>query len=250
MRLIRRAIRRAMTRRGLTLTRTPAALLETPSAVLQFSFDHVLSHFLLHCSTPPTFIQIGAFDGKSGDPIYPYIKRGLLKGCFVEPQADAFQNLQANYAGVEGVRFKRAAIGPKSGEATLYRVKPGTPGPEWLFQIASFSRDVLMKHAPYAPGLEQAIITETVPTVTFDELLAELPEPPSVVVIDTEGYDYEIVKLLDVPRRKPSLILYEHKHLSDADQNACVKLLIDAGYLVAPIGQDTVASQPESGTNV
>jgi hypothetical protein len=155
---------------------------------------------------------------------------------------------QATYVGIEGLHFKRTSIGPERGNRLLYRVRPGTTGPEWLYQIASFSREVLLKHAPDVPGLEQSIITELVPTITFDELVAELPVNPSVVVIDTQGYDFEIVKLLNVAERKPRLVLYEHKHLVAADQNACVELLIAAGYQVALTGQDTVAYLPDKQT--
>jgi FkbM family methyltransferase len=241
MSTLRRATRHALAKRGYAVSRMPPSLCDNSAAILRLSFDHVLSHFLLRHPTIPYFLQVGAFDGVSGDPLYPYVKRGLLKGCLVEPQSDAYERLQANYHGIEGVCFRRAAIGPKAGDRILYRVRPGTVGPEWLFQIASFSREVLLKHATAVPGLEQAIITEIVPTITFDELLVELPVVPNVVVIDTEGYDFEIIKLLNAAFHKPNVILYEHKHLVAADQNACVELLIAAGYQLSLAGNDTVA---------
>jgi hypothetical protein len=68
------------------------------------------------------------------------------------------------------------------------------------------------------------------------------------VAIDTEGYDYEIVKLLNVRVHRPRIILYESKHLSTADQNACVDLLCGVGYRVAVLKLDTVAYLPEETT--
>lgn len=245
MRSLRSAIRRMLPGRDHAAARTPKPLVKNPDAQLKLTFDDVLSRLILNEPKGLYFVQVGAFDGVSGDPLHPYVKRGLLSGCLVEPQADAFERLQRNYEGVEGVRLKRAAIASKSGESTLYRVRPGTVGPEWLFQIASFSREVLLKHAPLVPGLEQAIITETVPTITFDQLTAELPETPSIVVIDTEGYDFEVIKLLNVKVRKPRLILYEHKHLTPADQDACLESLIAAGYQVAVLTTDTIARLSE-----
>jgi FkbM family methyltransferase len=206
------------------------------------TFDHVLCRYLLHLDRVPYFIQIGAFDGVSSDPLHFYVRRGLLKGCLVEPQADAFEKLRANYAGCAGLSFKRAAIGAQSGTSTLYRVRPGTAGPKWLPQIASFRKEVLLKHASRVPGLEQAVLVETVPAVTFDDLLTELRVTPDIVVIDTEGYDFEVIKLLNVPLRKPSIILYEDKHLRVEDQMACLQLLASVGYLMAKSGrQDMVA---------
>ena len=237
-------VRRTLSRQGYNVDRIPPVLGANPRARLRLSFDHVLCRHLVHQPGVPYFVQVGAFDGVSGDPLYPYVKRGLLKGCLVEPQADAFERLKANYAGVEGMAFKRAAIGPRSGSATLYSVRPGTAGPEWLPQIASFSRETLLKHARYIPGLEESIITEAVPMVTFEELMADLSAPPDIVVIDTEGYDFEVIKHLRAAGLKPRLILYEHKHLSAADQNACAGLLLAAGYEVASVGEDTVAYSP------
>jgi FkbM family methyltransferase len=206
------------------------------------TFDQVLQQYLSTQATKPYFVQIGAFDGVSGDPLFPWVKQGKLAGCLIEPQADAFERLQANYAGVDGVAFKRAAIGPQAGNSTLFRIRPGSIGPEWLFQLASFDRSILLRHAPFVPGLEQMIITETVPTITVEQLLAELPARPNVLVIDTEGYDFELIKLWNVPRRKPEIILYEHKHLTTADQAACRQHLIENGYRVHPLDQDTVAT--------
>ena len=151
--------------------------------------------------------------------------------------------------GSTGSASTRAAIGASSGQATLYRVRPGTAGPPWLFEIASFRRDVLLKHATIVPNLEEAIVTETVPTITFNELFAELETKPDIVVIDTEGFDYEIVKLLEATAHRPRIILYEHKHLSPADQDACVELLTRAGYRIILLKVDTVAYFPEE-TNV
>ena len=36
----------------------------------------------------------------------------------------------------------------------------------------------------------------------------------SFILIDTEGYDYEIIKLIDFEKYKPSILIFEHKHLS------------------------------------
>jgi FkbM family methyltransferase len=230
-----------LAQRGLAVVRRPPLLCHNPNNCLEITFDHVLCHYLLRVDRVPYFLQIGAFDGVSGDPLHFYVRRGLLKGCLLEPQTDAFQQLCANYAGCEGLTFKQAAIGVQSGTAALYRVRPGTTGPEWLYQIASFDKDMLLKHAAVVPGLEQAVVVETVPVVAFDELFAELRVAPDIVVIDTEGYDFEVIKLLNVPMRKPSIIQYEYVHLRAQDQHACLELLASLGYVMAKSGSDMVA---------
>lgn len=237
-------VRCVLARFRMTLVHLAPPLCLRPTARLMLDFDHVLSRYLTHVDHKPYYVQIGAFDGINGDPLYPYVKRGLLRGCLLEPQADVFARLQSNYAGFEGMTLKRAAVAATSGEATLYRVKPGTPGPEWLHQIASFSRETLLSHASHCPGLEQAIVTEMVPTISIADLIAELGVSPDIVVIDTEGFDFEVVKLLNPAVMRPRIIFYEHKHLSRADHDACIELLIQAGYQVAEVRQDVVAWLP------
>jgi FkbM family methyltransferase len=247
--LVKHSIRRHLARRGFALVRQPRPLLLHDDAQLIVSFDMILSRYLLGRKHPPNFIQVGAFNGVDGDPLHSYIQRGLLKGCVIEPQSEFFEQLKANYDGIEDIVFKRAAIGPATSIATLYRVRPGTPGPSWLYQIASLRREVLLKHASVVPGLEAAIVTETVPVTTFDELFAELGFRPDIVVIDTEGYDYEIIKRLYETGCRPDLILYEHRHLSELDKEACLQLLIDAGYCAA-VGADTIALLAESAPSI
>ncbi len=243
---IKRFLHHVLAVGGFTIVRSPRAFRSTPSSQLDVSFDMVLCEYLLRRKESPSFVQVGAFNGVDGDPLHEYVQRGLLKGCLIEPQADYFEQLRSNYAGIDGLVFKRAAVGKAPGEASLYRVRPGTPGPEWLFQIASFRREVLMRHAPCVPGLEAAIVTETVPVITFGGLFAELNARPDIVVIDTEGYDYETVKNLLAADCRPDIIMYEHKHLIEPDKNACIRLLIGAGYKLAVGDIDTIAILPES----
>jgi hypothetical protein len=59
--------------------------------------------------------------------------------------------------------------------------------------------------------------------------------------IDTEGYDFEIIKLIDFSEIKPSMILYEHIHLNAMDSTQCMNLLKDKGYSLIIQGKDTFA---------
>ncbi|MGA7937607.1 MAG: FkbM family methyltransferase [Kovacikia sp.] len=61
--------------------------------------------------------------------------------------------------------------------------------------------------------------------------------------IDTEGYDYEIIKLIDFQKIKPSIILYESKHLNESDKSACLQLLREQSYITIELGGDTLAYQ-------
>ena len=54
----------------------------------------------------------------------------------------------------------------------------------------------------------------------------------SAVVIDTEEFDFEVLRLIDLERLQPSLIQLEHHQLSFADQSAVVCHLAEHGYAV------------------
>ncbi len=112
-------------------------------------------------------------------------------------------------------------------------------------QLASFRRDFILKHAADVPGLADHIITEDVDVVTFDDIYAGLQSVPNVIVMDAEGYDWELIKLLDVPTRRPAVIHYEHKNLSVQDRNACLELLIGVGYRIFVGRTDTTAYREE-----
>ena len=57
-------------------------------------------------------------------------------------------------------------------------------------------------------------------------------EYPHYLQIDTEGYDYEVVKELDLADRPPWAILVEHLHLSLSDKEGMLALLRANGYRV------------------
>ena len=50
------------------------------------------------------------------------------------------------------------------------------------------------------------------------------------VQIDTEGYDFEILKLIDLDRRRPAFVLFEHLHLDAATHRASIEHVRRHGY--------------------
>jgi FkbM family methyltransferase len=210
-------------------------------AELSLDLDMVLSHYRIE-HPDVCYLQVGAFDGVAGDPIYHLIERHELRGILVEPQKDVFERLKANYIRFRGFHFVNAAIAERDGTSTLYRIKPEARGPEWLHQIASFDREILMRHAQMVPGLESMIETETVRSLTFATLFKETGiSRVDMLQIDAEGLDAQILKQFDVGLRKPPIVRFEHKHLSLAEHEAAIGCLVDHGYRVAAFSTDTLA---------
>lgn len=214
---------------------------------LSLDLDMVLSHYRVE-HPQVRYLQVGAFDGVSGDPIYPLIERHAMQGILIEPQKDAFERLKTNYAHFQNFRFVNAAIADHDGHANLFRIKPGARGPGWLHQIATFDRDVLMWHAHMVPNLESMIETEQVRCLTFETLFKKIGiDGVDLLQVDAEGFDAEILRLFGIPVRKPAIVRFEHKHLSIADHEKSIGLLTSQGYRVAASGSDTLAYRAIAG---
>lgn len=202
--------------------------------------DMVLSHYRLE-HPKVRYVQVGAFDGVSGDPIYPLIEKHGLEGVVIEPQKDAFERLKTNYACFPDFQFVNAAIADRDGCSTLFRVRSGM-GPEWLGQIASFDRNVLVWHARMVPNLESMIETEEVRCLTFETLFKEQSvQNVDLLQIDAEGLDAVILRLFNIPLRKPPIVHFEHRHLSIPEHERTIRLLVDQGYRIAASSTDTLA---------
>lgn len=193
----------------------------------------------------PFFVNIGACDGVSNDPLYGFIKRYGLAGLLIEPDPDNFQLLQENYRHIPNVSFVQAAIGEHEGELTMWRVAPTMGGlPWWHNQVISFNQEVVKSvfADSSSRGLEQQLVEQQVPTFLLQQILDDQQvQKIDILHIDAEGYDFKILKQLDWQRYQPWLIRYEHVNLSLTDQAACRALLTARGYTVTVDDIDTFA---------
>jgi FkbM family methyltransferase len=140
------------------------------------------------------------------------------------------------------VRCENIAISDHKGSAPFWHLRKNTLLPPGYDQIGSFSRDHLLKHADVFPGMEAFITCRQIPCTTIRDLLKKHDmQRVELVFIDTEGYDFEIVKQLDLKDQAPELLIYEEMHLSEADRIACRELLHAAGYSILTAGGDSVA---------
>jgi len=69
--------------------------------------------------------------------------------------------------------------------------------------------------------------------ITFNSLMKKYNvERINILQIDTEGYDYDIIKLIDFDRFRPDLILLEYLHLTYYQYFAAIDLLRSNNYRV------------------
>ena len=182
------------------------------------------------------FIQIGSNDGKHNDPIFPYINKAGWKGILVEPVPYLFERLKSNYTEFrDKLIFENSAIANESGRLKFYRLQASdmTELPEWYDQLGSFKKEVVLRHKNCFPCFDDLFIEDTVNAITFQELLKKHKvKTLNLVHIDTEGYDYEIIKTIPFDDIEIDLVMFEHRHLSEPDYKKSVKLLHDKGFKV------------------
>ncbi len=222
------------------------ALLRDLGAELCPSLDLILSDYC-HNRSSATFIQVGANDGVMNDPVFSLVDKYNLNGILIEPQPDIFRLLEKNYENKKSDRFilVNAAISSSDGRRNLYRIRPDPSIPDWVTGLASFDRDVILKHANWSdapPDLESLIEIESVATITFPSLFEKYSiNQVDILLIDVEGYDGEILRMFEVEKWLPSVIQFETKHLDDRTIIATLKRLVAAGYKVAANGVDALA---------
>ena len=193
------------------------------------------------------FVQIGSNDGKSGDPIRELaLSHPSWEGILVEPVPFLFKRLQENYKSKERFLLKNVAIGKESGTREFYYLPENAPElvkcklPYYFNQVGSFSKEHLIKH--FGPQIEPGISAEELPTLTLSDLIASGPrEQVDLLHVDTEGYDYYILKQLKDLPKLPSIILFEYIH-STKDQLEEIKSdLEQEGYQLRKFAFDILA---------
>ena len=201
------------------------------------------------------FLQIGGNDGYSKDPIFKFVKKYPWRGIIVEPQEDVFnKKLKKTYRFEKKVILENLAIADQTGTKKLWKI--AVSDSRWATGLASFNKDTLIyqiernyvadrlkrEGKPNPEKTEDYLTYEEVECTTIHDLLAKHNfDSLDLLQIDTEGYDFEIIKTVDFNKLKPKLISFESEHLSADDQKACDQLLTAQGYKLKSIDRDTVA---------
>jgi FkbM family methyltransferase len=199
-----------------------------------------------------SFVEIGANDGESHDHLREHVLARDWHGLMVEPVPHVFERLRRNYAGVDRVALVNAAVGPEDGELPFYHLRDAQPAerehlPEWYDGVGSFSRAAILSHRPQMPDIESRIVEVTVPTLSFGSLCERHGvDSVDLLVTDTEGHDWPILRSIDFGRWRPELVVYEHFHLAPADRAACRAHMEAQGYATMEEGFDTLCLRADA----
>jgi len=192
------------------------------------------------------FVELGANDGEQHDPLRELIlSHRRWRGIMVEPVPFVFERLRRNYGDLDRVALENVAIADRVGELPFFHLAEARAAeratlPSWYDGIGSFDREAVLAHERDIPDIAERLVETRVPCLTFEALLERHGRPNvDLLLIDTEGYDWEIVSRLDLSAPRPRMIVYEHYHLEREDRAAARARLRDHGYEILEEGMDT-----------
>jgi FkbM family methyltransferase len=191
------------------------------------------------------FVEIGSNDGEQHDHLRPFILSLPWRGVMVEPVPYVFERLRQNYEAYGRIALENVAVGDEDGRMPFYHlVEPSSEDlgslPDWYDGVGSFSREAVAGHVAHIPDIEERIVRREVPVVTFDTLCRRnRTSVVDLLLIDTEGHDWEILHSIDFARWRPRLVIYEHYHLSPTARAAAREHLGLVGYETMEEGFDT-----------
>lgn len=199
-----------------------------------------------------SFVQVGANDGKQGDPIHSHVLAHGAQALLIEPQPWLIEDLRNNYAAFTGdLMVENIAIGPENGTLALHILKREF-WDDYITRVGRsptpiFSPDreqVLQRIAPRL-GLdrdeaESCLDMIEVPMQPLSEVIARHGlDDPDVLQIDCEGWDVQVI--LSLGECRPAIINFESFNLSDRDWKTFLHWSKQNGYGFIRGLQDTLA---------
>ena len=190
-----------------------------------------------------SFIQIGANDGVSFDDLFDFVSARNSKGIVVEPIKSYYNELKQNYENLPNVIPVNRAVSYKAEMLKIYKIDPEKSHkyPDWAKGIASFDKD----HHKKTNINEEDIITEEVEAEHLMDIINKnFPGKLSDIdyfQIDTEGFDYDVIKMIDFKKIHPSIIKFENVNISNTKIMELNSLFKKENYIVFKEGNDTIA---------
>jgi len=182
------------------------------------------------------FVQVGANNGI--DRFTDFRMKYDWSGILIEPQKHVFDELKTNNKWDKNVYFENSAISEYDDIKTLYKLSVSESW--WATGIASFDKSNILKHLQEGyldayskkDGIkiegdpEKYIIEEKVNCISFNTLKNKYNiKEIDLLIIDTEGHDYKVLKSFNINKIRPSIIIYEFVHLPKNEFKESIKLL-------------------------
>ena len=162
-------------------------------------------------------VIIGAHNGSGLEHLILEKKNKVL---LIEPVNYNLQSLKSRFKNLENIIFEKSGISDERNQIKFYYVKESSVkklGKEWASGIGSFKKKHLLDHQRKRFQItESDIEEESVNILVFEDLLIKYNiYEIDYLFIDTEGFDYQIIKSIDFNKVKINKVKFEYKHLDD-----------------------------------
>lgn len=199
--------------------------------------------------TDLTFVQAGANDGISTDPIREFvIARPKWKGVFIEPLPGLFARLKRSYryAARPGWSSSRPPSLGEPGTGTIWSIKADCYRhyPVSARGTASFDKAMLTKPFPErAATIEAELEAVEVPCLTYGQIVERYSYPRvDLLVTDVEGHEPKIFSATRLAGpTAPQVVLNELDHIPPGDQAALLARFQSHGYHFRQLDKDGMA---------
>lgn len=209
-------------------------------------YDKAL-HYLGRRGVKPSIVVIGAMDGHSFDDMTGYFITYRWSGLFIEPIPYQFQALKKFHDSLDYVhscKYENCAISEHNGEIEMLTIDPkaiedGIIHPCFGGMSAVYPpRNGLGGEGDAATvaayGKRIKVPCKTLQTVLDKHKITNI----DIIQVDTEGWDWKILKQLDFAIYRPKLIRSEYINLSDEEKEEMITFFSDMGYIYTYSSQD------------
>jgi len=200
-------------------------------------------------------LQVGANDGINHDPIHKFIKRDKWAGTLIEPQKYVYDNfLKKLHEKSKVINTLNAALGEKDGQMPIYKLS--FTNDRWATGLSTFIKKEISdkvddgsieylakKNGNILPkNKADYIAEEQIQVISPASLRTKFNiENIDILMVDVEGFDYEVIKMLIDADFTPEAMIFEHSHFSEQTLINCKNLLESNHYKYKMINANTLA---------
>ena len=198
------------------------------------TFHHLLKTFN-HFNKINFFIQVGAHDGMMHDPLCSFLSENECSGILIEPQEEFLEIFRNRYKNRSNLYYYNLAVHPNQTRVTLYTIENPINYSQTGWATVLFDRLSNVK------SKKELAIKEVKAMPLMDIIKKSKFKTIDLLQIDTEGFDYEVLKMFNFKIFSPILVQFEYIHLSKNDYENSINLLLDNGYKTFKKKKDIIA---------
>lgn len=198
-----------------------------------------------------TILQIGANDGQQSDFVNKFVKENNVTLHTLEPIPHYYQELKNYYQNYNNVFTYNYAITNKTGTDYINFIPDNPSMPAWLKGCSSFftDRNILSgfimwdtNGLPIQKYNQEHVLsyikqyTQKIPVncITFNDFITKFNIPNiDVLVIDTEGYEYQILKQINLNKYPIPVIILEYIYLPQPSKNGVKSIFARNHYHIS-----------------